>query len=152
MSAASRRKRKGKPAVKAPRQDFTVQQVRAATQERRAPKMLRPVRCKVCGHRHDAARVEVLHYVDCQAWRCPGCGTVIDDRPERWGGTAIPVEPTPPPAPVRRGPKRLPWEGADQPDHVDPAIADLMRKDVARRQIRTHHPARLTDPDHKDRR
>ena len=147
MSAASRRKRKGKPATKAPRQDFAVRQVRAATAVRTAP-MRYPVRCKWCSHVHDAAKVTVVdRFKDCSVWKCPGCGNALDDRPERWGGSALPVEPPPPPA--RRDPKRLPWEGADQPDHVDPAIAQLMRHDVARRPIRTQYPPRLTDKERR---
>lgn len=52
-----------------------------------------PYRCKWCGHVHDGSRVTVVQrYLDCSVWRCPNCDVLIDDRPERWGGSAIPVE------------------------------------------------------------
>lgn len=49
--------------------------------------MAYPARCWSCRHIHDAAKVTVeVRYSDCSAWRCPNCGLLIDDRPERWGG------------------------------------------------------------------
>lgn len=55
--------------------------------------MLAPVRCKWCHQVHDSAKVDVLRrYSDCSVWKCPNCGTRIDDRPESWGGSAIPIK------------------------------------------------------------
>lgn len=49
-----------------------------------------PVSCRHCGHVHDAGKVTVVQrYSDCSTWRCPGCDTLIDDRPVAWGGSAI---------------------------------------------------------------
>lgn len=54
--------------------------------------MLVPVRCKWCQLVHDAAKVTVLErYSDCSVWKCPNCGTRLDDRPESLGGSAIPL-------------------------------------------------------------
>lgn len=51
-----------------------------------------PVRCRFCGCVHDAGSVTVVQrYTDCTTWRCPGCSTLIDDRPPGWGGSAIPL-------------------------------------------------------------
>lgn len=51
-----------------------------------------PVECKWCGHVHDGALVSVVQrYSDCSTWRCPGCNTLLDDRPLSWGGSAIPL-------------------------------------------------------------
>lgn len=50
--------------------------------------MLMPVACRYCRHLHDAAKQEtVQRYADCSVWRCPSCGTLIDDRPVAWGGS-----------------------------------------------------------------
>jgi hypothetical protein len=121
-------KRKKGPKPKRQRQDFVVRSVRRQTEERTRPKPMRyPVRCKWCGHVHDAALVKVeTRYKDCSAWRCPGCDVLLDDRPERWGGSAIPVTPEPTPPRIPRGPKKLPWE--DQPDDYDRGIAQMMRQ------------------------
>lgn len=54
--------------------------------------MTHPMICKWCRHVHDAAKVKVIdRYSDCSTWRCPGCKTLIDDRPESWGGSALRV-------------------------------------------------------------
>lgn len=54
--------------------------------------MLAPVRCKFCHQVHDSAKVTVLQrYSDCSVWKCPNCGSRIDDRPEQWGGSALPI-------------------------------------------------------------
>lgn len=48
--------------------------------------MIFPVRCR-CGNVHDGAKATVVQrYSDCSVWKCPGCGVLIDDRPNRWGG------------------------------------------------------------------
>jgi DNA-directed RNA polymerase subunit RPC12/RpoP len=58
--------------------------------------MTSPYRCLRCGHVHDAGKVTpVGRYTDCTTWRCPGCGSLIDDRPRGWGGSAEPVEKSP---------------------------------------------------------
>lgn len=55
--------------------------------------MLAPVQCKFCHHVHDAGRVTVIQrYADCSVWKCPKCKATLDDRPEGWGGSAIPIE------------------------------------------------------------
>lgn len=65
-------------------------------------RMRSPYRCKWCGHVHDGALVTVVQrYADCSTWKCPGCGVLIDDRPEGWGGSAIPVPRAPVRAPLR---------------------------------------------------
>ena len=54
--------------------------------------MFAPVRCKFCLQVHDSAKVDVLQrYSDCSVWKCPNCGTRIDDRPEPFG-SAIPLK------------------------------------------------------------
>lgn len=51
-------------------------------------RMMFPVRCRRCGNIHDSAKVEVTaRYADCSCWKCPGCGTTLDDRPAGWGGS-----------------------------------------------------------------
>lgn len=51
--------------------------------------MFHPVRCTRCHHVHDGGKVEVIaRYADCSVWKCPGCGSSIDDRPIGWGGSA----------------------------------------------------------------
>jgi hypothetical protein len=51
------------------------------------------MRCKWCNLTHDIGPVTVTaRYLDCSVWQCPGCGVLIDDRPERWGGTALPID------------------------------------------------------------
>lgn len=53
--------------------------------------MLAPVECQFCMQVHDSAKVTVLQrYSDCSIWKCPNCGTRVDDRPEPFG-SAIPV-------------------------------------------------------------
>lgn len=53
------------------------------------PKMRYPMQCRRCGNVHDGATVTIVQrYTDCSVWRCPGCGTLIDDRPAAWGGSA----------------------------------------------------------------
>ena len=53
--------------------------------------MLAPVECKFCLQVHDSAKVDVLQrYSDCSVWKCPNCGTRIDDRPQPLG-SAIPI-------------------------------------------------------------
>lgn len=94
-----------------------------------APGLMRyPFRCRGCGHLHDAAKVTVeVRYRDCSAWRCPRCDLLIDDRPERYGGT--PRVKAARATPVRRKASRhLPWEGADQPDGYDYGLARMMRE------------------------
>lgn len=50
--------------------------------------MISPVRCRWCGTIHDGAHVTVVQrYADSSVWRCPGCETLIDDRPNGWGGS-----------------------------------------------------------------
>lgn len=54
--------------------------------------MMAPVRCKFCMQVHDSAKVEVLQrYSDCSIWKCPNCGSRIDDRPQPLG-SAIPIK------------------------------------------------------------
>lgn len=48
-----------------------------------------PYECTRCGCVHDVAKVTpVGRYLDCTTWKCPGCGSLIDDRPIGWGGSA----------------------------------------------------------------
>lgn len=55
--------------------------------------MSHPVKCRWCGHVHDGGKVTVIErYADCDVWKCPGCGTSIDNRPISWGGSAIPID------------------------------------------------------------
>jgi hypothetical protein len=124
-------KRRGKSKASAPRRDFVLEQAQREARERSAqPRpapatMTYPMRCVPCGHVHDAAKVTVVQrYTDCSVWRCPRCGSLIDDRPRGWGGSAERVNPAPPPA--RRVSRRLPWE--DQPDDYDRGLARLMRE------------------------
>ncbi|MEW1990736.1 hypothetical protein [Microbacterium sp. NPDC078849] len=52
-----------------------------------------PYLCTRCNHPHDASQLTGWHrYLDCTAWRCPACGSLIDDRPVAWGGSAIPLD------------------------------------------------------------
>lgn len=52
------------------------------------PAMLWPALCRHCRHLHDAGRAPtVQRYSDCSVWRCPGCRTLIDDRPFALGGS-----------------------------------------------------------------
>lgn len=52
-----------------------------------------PMQCLRCGHVHDASKVKVIgRYTDCSTWRCPQCDSLIDDRPEAWGGSARRVD------------------------------------------------------------
>lgn len=58
-----------------------------------AEQMRFPRRCKWCQMVHDAATVTVVdRYLDCSTYRCPGCQVLLDDRPESWGGSSLPVE------------------------------------------------------------
>ncbi len=58
--------------------------------------MSSPMRCMRCGHVHDSGKVKVVdRYLDCSTWPCPSCGSLIDDRPVRWGGSAEKVEKPP---------------------------------------------------------
>jgi len=42
-----------------------------------------PVRCARCSTVYDLAHVVVIdRYADCSTWRCPGCGSLVDDRGE----------------------------------------------------------------------
>lgn len=117
-------KRSGKAKPRRERQDFVLAQAKK-TAPTRAP-MSHPVRCRWCDHIHDAGKVRVLgRHLDCSTWRCPGCGAMIDDRPPPMG-SALKVQ-AQPPAPPRRGPRRLPWEGDNQ-DHYDRGIDRLMRE------------------------
>lgn len=51
--------------------------------------MFHPVRCKWCSNVHDGGKVTVIaRYSDCSVWKCPGCGSSIDDRPISIGGSA----------------------------------------------------------------
>lgn len=60
---------------------------------RGAEGMTLPVQCRFCGDVHDGSKVTVeVRYADCSCWRCPGCGVLIDDRPQAWGGSAFPVK------------------------------------------------------------
>lgn len=44
-----------------------------------------PVRCTRCERVYDLGKVTVVaRYTDCSAWKCPGCGITVDDRPI-WG-------------------------------------------------------------------
>lgn len=55
--------------------------------------MMWPMKCRWCRCIHDAGKVEVVQrYLDCSVWRCPGCGVLIDDRTEAWGGSAFRVD------------------------------------------------------------
>lgn len=55
-----------------------------------------PVQCKWCHNIHDGAKVTVIdRHADCSTWRCPGCKTLLDDRPIGWGGSAIQLRRTP---------------------------------------------------------
>ena len=51
--------------------------------------MMFPARCAYCMHVYDLAAVEVTaRYADCSVWKCPGCGTTVDDRGETgWKST-----------------------------------------------------------------
>lgn len=123
-----KRHKKAKP--KRQRQDFVLVQAKAAAPRAAAPvpAVARyPVRCRHCGHVHDAAKVQVVQrYSDCSVWHCPGCHVLIDDRPERLGGSPrVRAETL---TPVRRGPKRLPWEGAQADDDYDRGLDRLMRE------------------------
>lgn len=52
-----------------------------------------PMQCLRCMGIHDAANVTVVQrYADCSTWRCPKCGSLIDDRPQAAGGSARRVE------------------------------------------------------------
>lgn len=52
------------------------------------PDMLHPALCRHCQHLHDAGReLTVQRYADCSVWKCPRCRTLIDDRPQSWGGS-----------------------------------------------------------------
>jgi len=52
-----------------------------------------PYQCTRCNHIHDTGRLTDWHrYLDCTAWRCPNCQSLIDDRPVSWGGSAIPLD------------------------------------------------------------
>lgn len=54
--------------------------------------MLAPGECTRCHYLHDSAKVEVVaRYSDCTVWKCPRCGSHIDDRPVGWGGSFKPV-------------------------------------------------------------
>lgn len=45
--------------------------------------MLMPARCAYCPRVYDLGSVTVIaRYVDCSVWKCPGCGTIVDDRGE----------------------------------------------------------------------
>lgn len=60
--------------------------------------MLAPYECTRCRNVHDAGKVTpVGRHADCTTWHCPGCGSLIDDRPISWGGSARRVD---------RGPRR----------------------------------------------
>lgn len=49
---------------------------------------LAPGQCTRCRHVFDGANVEVVaRYSDCTVFKCPGCGSSIDDRPIGWGGS-----------------------------------------------------------------
>lgn len=55
-----------------------------------AAKMTAPAQCRHCNLLHDAGPVQIVQrYADCSTWRCPGCKTLIDDRPRAWGGSAL---------------------------------------------------------------
>lgn len=55
--------------------------------------MTSPHLCTRCNQPHDAGQLTGWHrYLDCTAWQCPGCGSLIDDRPVAWGGSAIPLD------------------------------------------------------------
>lgn len=52
-----------------------------------------PVKCTRCHHVHDGGLVTVVQrYTDCSTWLCPRCGSLIDDRPVSWGGSAIQLD------------------------------------------------------------
>lgn len=54
--------------------------------------MLAPGRCTRCRLVHDSGPVTVVaRYSDCSVWRCPGCNSLIDDRPIGWGGSFEPL-------------------------------------------------------------
>ncbi len=58
-----------------------------------AEQMQYPRRCKWCRSVHDAAKVTIVQrFSDCSTYRCPGCRQLLDDRPERLGGSSLPLE------------------------------------------------------------
>ena len=55
--------------------------------------MFAPVQCVRCGNVHDSGPVEVIaRYSDCSVWKCPGCGSQVDDRPVGWGGSVYQLD------------------------------------------------------------
>lgn len=67
--------------------DFDFDGTPAGARAIRVAEMMAPVECRWCLHVYDAGSVTVLgRYADCSTWRCPSCGTLVDDRPPRAGG------------------------------------------------------------------
>lgn len=55
--------------------------------------MIYPMQCLRCYSIHDAGKVTIIQrYSDCSTWRCPNCNSLIDDRPQSWGGSAVEVK------------------------------------------------------------
>lgn len=104
------------------------------------------VQCKWCRHVHDAATVTVVQrFKDCSVWACPGCGVLIDDRPERWGGSAIPMSATP-----IRAVAMTASERAATRREIERSLTDEQRKQLAADEKRRRSLARMmSDTGHR---